>query len=93
MSAYEHMASIDGLPREWRELVYEYGFTIVAAMYDAGGGIDAVRNDLETWRHRRQEQWLRTDYLVPKSSFFAGVGGFKSDTDLGRPRPKIQFTI
>lgn len=90
---FAHMALLDAMPPDWRALAYEYGLKIVHAMYCEGGGIDAVRSDLEEWRERRQRDWLRTDYLVPRSAFFAGVGGFKTATEFGPPKPQIRFTI
>lgn len=92
-----HMAALDSWPKRWRELAYEYGFKIVAAMYEEGGGYDAVKADLETWRERKQESHLkavaRGDYKIPKSAFFVGIGGFKTATDRGLPKQKISFSI
>jgi hypothetical protein len=48
----------------WRALMHEYGFRIVAKMLDEGyRNVEAARDELETWRGRRQDQWLRTDYV------------------------------
>lgn len=95
--AFAHMAALDSWPKLWRELAYEYGFQIVQAMYDDGGGYDAVKIDLETWRERKQADHLRAvargDYLIPKSAFFVGLGGFKTATDRGLPKQKISFSI
>lgn len=58
------MAQIDAMPAELRALVYEYGFKIVSAMRDEGYDAEAIRESLEIWRHRRQEEWLATDYIA-----------------------------
>lgn len=92
-----HMAALDAMPAKWRALAYEYGLVIVSKMYEEGGGYDAVKADLETWRWRLQEQHLkavgRGDYKIPKSAFFAGLGGFKTATETGLPKRKISFSI
>ncbi len=53
---FAHMAKLDRWPKKWRALAYEYGLQIVAALYEQGGGYDAVKTDLETWRDRRQDE-------------------------------------
>lgn len=92
-----HMAALDAMPARWRALAYEYGLVIVSKMYEEGGGYDAVKADLETWRWRLQEQHLkavaRGDYKIPKSAFFVGIGGFKTATEKGLPKQKISFSI
>lgn len=97
MTDFPHMAVLDSWPQVWRELAYEYGFKIVAAMYDEGGGYEAAKSSLETWRDRRQDDLLmkvgRGDYAIPKSAFFAGLGGFKTATEKGLPPRKIRFSI
>lgn len=94
---FAHMAALDSWPKKWRELAYEYGFKIVEAMYGEGGGYDAVKADLETWAERKQAAHERAvargDYMIPKSAFFAGVGGFKTATERGLPKQKISFSI
>ena len=53
-----------------RALVREFGFVIVAQMMDEGYTNAAeLRPMLETWRERRQEQWLATDYLLSRKAF------------------------
>lgn len=60
----EIMAAVDSLPPPMRQLVYEYGFKIVDAMIEDGYTDPFELADLlETWRERRQAEWLRTDYL------------------------------
>lgn len=64
----ELMAQIDALPPEVREMVYEFGFAIVAALI--GDGVhDPGRMEelLHNWRERRQAQWLATNYITPKT--------------------------
>jgi hypothetical protein len=51
----EIMAVIDAMPPIWRRLVHEYGFTIVNDLY-AESTYQGARDDLETWRERRQEE-------------------------------------
>jgi len=49
---------------EWRALMHEYGFVIVAKMLDEGyRNAAGAREELEVWRDRCQERWLRTDYV------------------------------
>lgn len=60
------MSRIDAMKPAMRALVHEFGFVIVAKSLDLAGrsvNADALRSDLETWRERRQEEWLRTDYM------------------------------
>jgi hypothetical protein len=53
---FAHMAALDSWPRKWRELAYDYGLGIVDALKSQGGGYEAVKTDLETWRERRQAE-------------------------------------
>lgn len=64
------MRAVDRLSPAMRVLVREFGFTIVASMIDEGytNACD-LRPLLETWRERRQEEWLATDYLISKRKF------------------------
>ena len=49
---------------DWRVLMHEYGFVIVAKMLDSGyRNAAAAREELEIWREREQERWLRTDFV------------------------------
>jgi hypothetical protein len=93
---FPHMAVLDSWPQQWRELAYEYGYVIVAAMYGEGS-YEAVKADLEIWRERLQADHLmragRGDYAIPKSAFFVGLGGFKTATEKGLPKPKPKFII
>lgn len=77
MPAYRDPAEIfqviDNWPKALRELVYEYGFVIVEAMVDDGySNPRELRGYLETWRSRRQEGWLASDYITERV-----VRGFK----------------
>lgn len=64
------MSQIDRMSQGFRALVHEFGFTIVDAMmndgYDDPG---ELRNVLESWRDRRQAEWLATNYIVPRRAF------------------------
>lgn len=56
------MAALDTLHPAMRALVHEYGAQIVSRMIGDGyNDPSALRDALETWRERRQEQWLKTD--------------------------------
>ena len=49
---------------DWRALMHEFGFVIVAKMLDSGyRNAAAAREELEIWREREQERWLRTDFV------------------------------
>lgn len=64
------MRAVDGMRPQMRALVREFGFTIVAQMMDEGyRNAKELRPVLETWRERRQEQWLATNYVVPRRAF------------------------
>ena len=55
----EIMSIVDTLPKPFRSLVHEYGFTMVVAMIEDGA--ENARNlerDLKTWRSRRQAELL-----------------------------------
>lgn len=57
------MSTIDLMPLPMRLLVYEFGFKIVWAMIEDGyNNADELRSLLETWRQRKQDEWLATDY-------------------------------
>lgn len=59
------MAAIDGLDPSFRKLVHEYGIVPVSRMIGEGyDNADELRNVLETWRERRQQKWLETDYFA-----------------------------
>ena len=59
------MGRIDRMSPELRSLVHEYGFTIVAELIDDGyRDAMTMRSVLNTWRSRRQTEWLSTNYIV-----------------------------
>ncbi len=64
------MSAIDRMPKGFRALVHEFGAVIVIKMM-ADGYSDAneLRTVLEGWRERRQDEWLRTDYLIRRKVF------------------------
>lgn len=74
------MREIDRMPRRCRALVHEYGLVIVSNLLaEAVGHVnpDDLAWELETWRERRQEQWLATDFITPRTrrSFGLNSGG------------------
>ena len=59
------MRPIDDLRPAFRALVHEYGAVIVLKMIGEGyERPEELRPVLETWRERRQETWLATNYLA-----------------------------
>lgn len=63
------MKHFDGLSRPMRALAYEYGYKIVTAMIDDGyKNAKELKPLLETWRERRQEEWLNTNYVTPRTA-------------------------
>lgn len=67
--SFELMQSIDRLSKPMRDLVREYGHMIVSAMIDDGyRNARELKPLLETWRERRQEQWLDTQYFTSRSA-------------------------
>ena len=73
------MTVIDAMPAAFRDLVHEYGFTIVTAMIEDGArNPDVLRADLETWRRRRQEQWLATDFPIDRARMLAIVSRYRA---------------
>jgi N-methylhydantoinase B/oxoprolinase/acetone carboxylase alpha subunit len=77
---YPHMQSLDRMKAPMRALVYEYGYTIVAEMINAGCGnnANALRRDLETWRRRRQQELLAQDHKVDPARLLAIANRFRS---------------
>jgi hypothetical protein len=64
------MSVIDRMSPGFRALVHEFGAVIVDKMMAEGYRDPAgLRPILETWRERRQDEWLRTDYMIPKKAF------------------------
>jgi hypothetical protein len=58
------MRAVDGMKPKMRALVHEFGAQIVSRMIGDGyDNPDALRGALETWRQRRQAEWLKTDFL------------------------------
>jgi hypothetical protein len=69
------MTWVDGQKPEMRALVHEFGLTIVDQMVAAGArNVAHLRRDLETWRERRQDAWLATDFHISRESFFRKRG-------------------
>jgi hypothetical protein len=63
------MCRIDRMPKKMRALVHEYGYVIVSAMIDEGYRDPTELEDLLiTWRCRRQEQWLETNYITRRTA-------------------------
>lgn len=68
------MATVDDLAKEQRELVYEYGLTIVAGLIEEGcSESEQLAEVLAIWRERRQAQWLATDYIKPRRDRIAAA--------------------
>lgn len=64
------MSAIDRMPKGFRALVHEFGAVIVDKMMaDGYSDPGELRTVLEGWRERRQEEWLRTDYLIRRRTF------------------------
>lgn len=53
------MFAMDKLPPAWRGLIHEYGWQVVWDMrLDGHRDAGKLRELLEAWRARRQEDWL-----------------------------------
>ena len=64
------MSAIDRMPQGFRALVHEFGAVIVDRMMADGYDDPAeLRRVLESWRERRQAEWLATDYLISRKAF------------------------
>lgn len=62
------MMVVDGLSPRLRALVHEYGIAIVAALIaDGYHDSEELSDMLETWRERRQAEWLATNYITPRT--------------------------
>ena len=73
------MTVIDALDPQFRALVYEFGFNIVTAMIEDGAhNAEALRCDLETWRGRRQAQWLATDFQIDRARMLAIASRYRA---------------
>lgn len=58
------MRSIDHMPKAFRDLVREFGFTVVARMMDDGYDDPVeLRKSLIVWRERRQLECATIAYL------------------------------
>jgi DnaJ-domain-containing protein 1 len=67
--ARANMRAVDSLSPAFRDLVHEFGLVIVAAMINDGYDNPVeLRQVLETWRARRQSEWLATDYISSKTA-------------------------
>jgi hypothetical protein len=56
------------MPKQWRELVYEYGAQAVIDLhYYANADYDDASDMLWLMRSARQAAWLATDYITPKA--------------------------
>ena len=65
----EIMAYVDSLSKPMRDLVREYGLKIVSDMIaEDYTKPDELADLLETWRERRQEQWLDTTYITSETA-------------------------
>jgi hypothetical protein len=63
------MAFVDKLTPAMRRLVHEYGAVIVSNMITEGHrNASALKPILETWRSRRQQEWLSTNYISTRNS-------------------------
>jgi hypothetical protein len=68
-NARANMRAVDKLSPAFRDLVHEFGLVIVAGMINDGYDNPAeLRLVLETWRERRQSEWLMTDYITKKTA-------------------------
>ena len=65
LDSAEIMLFVDGLPKKWRALVYEYGFKNVMALYESGMKISDADDALWMMRSSAQATWLATDH-IPK---------------------------
>jgi hypothetical protein len=53
------MSAVDRMKPKFRTLVHEYGAVIVSRMVAEGyTDPDRLRAELETWRSRRQDEWM-----------------------------------
>jgi len=48
------MYQIDSLPRPWRDLVNDFGFSATMNVMRQTSGLGEARSALNAWRHRRQ---------------------------------------
>jgi hypothetical protein len=62
----EIMLFVDGLPKKWRGLVYEYGFQNVMVLYNADMNLSDADDALWMQRSARQAEWIATNYITPR---------------------------
>lgn len=73
-NSVEIMRHIDDMPPSVRALVHEYGYVIVAGLLNEVIGdndddpAEQLQFILENWRVRRQEEWLATNYMTPRTA-------------------------
>ena len=68
----EIMRAVDKLPKGWRKLVHEYGFTAVLACREDGLNLQDADDQLWMGRSARQAQWLTTDMITKRSAISWG---------------------
>ena len=62
------MDHVVSMSKPMRMLVHEYGYVIVSAMIDDGYNDPFELFDLlDTWRSRRQEEWLNTNFKLARN--------------------------
>jgi len=77
------MRAIDKLSEPMRDLANEFGAQVVLAMIaDGHSSAKKLRTELETWRDKRQAEWLATDYKIK-------VSAFDQPKPKPRPAPKL----
>lgn len=59
---------MDSWSEPWRALASYYGFAITSAMRESGLSPQVAWHTLEKRKLDRQEQWLSTDYISPRSN-------------------------
>jgi hypothetical protein len=62
----EIMLFVDSLPKKWRQLVHEYGFKNVMALYQAGMKLKDADDALWMMRSAAQAKWLSTNYITKR---------------------------
>lgn len=67
------MRDIDRLPRRWRELVYEYGWSLVCAARESGMSFDEAFAYVVSMHERRQNEWLSTNFIPKGTRLFRKV--------------------
>jgi hypothetical protein len=62
------MRDIDGMSKQWRALVHEYGYRVVSTMRDGGMSIKQADDALWLRRSNKQAEWLATNYITAKTA-------------------------